>query len=71
MAEDNREAAVTDETWFELWRCRSLDELRLKAAVLGLDEEEWLRTDGYMWIPKDDYNQVLWYDRDELTEARL
>lgn len=69
MAEDNREAAVTDETWFELWRCRSLDELRLKAAVLGLDEEEWLRTDGYMWIPKDDYNQVLWYDRDELAEA--
>lgn len=57
-----------DETWFELWRCRSLEELRLRAAVLGVDFERWLRTDGYMWIPKDDYSQVLWYDRDEPSE---
>lgn len=69
MAEDNREAAVTDETWFELWRCRSLDELRLKAAILGVDFEKWLRTDGAVWIPKDDSGHVLWYDRDELAEA--
>lgn len=43
-----------DTLWFELWKCRSLDELRLKAAVLGVDVEKWLTTDGYMWIPRDD-----------------
>lgn len=41
-----------DETWFELWKCRSLEELRLKAAVLGVDFERWLQTDGYMWHPR-------------------
>ena len=41
-----------DEIWFELWKCRSLEELRLKAAVLGVDFERWLQTDGYMWHPR-------------------
>lgn len=50
-----------DETWFELWKCRSLEELRLKAAILGVDFERWLRTDGYMWIPRDDGREVLWH----------
>ena len=43
-----------DTLWFELWKSRSLEELRLKCAIYGVDMENWLRTDGYMWIPKDD-----------------
>lgn len=43
-----------DLRWFELWKCRSLEELRLKCAIYGVDMENWLKTDGHMWIPKDD-----------------
>ena len=52
-----------DETWFELWRCRSLEELRLKCAIYGVDCEQWLRTDGHMWIPRDEQSSVLWYEK--------
>ena len=34
-----------------LWRCRSLPELRLKAAVMGLDEKAWLKEEGKYWQP--------------------
>lgn len=43
-----------DALWFKLWKSRSLEELRLKCAIYGVDMEHWLKTDGYMWIPKDD-----------------
>lgn len=32
-----------------LWRSRTLEELRLKAAVLGIDFEEWLCGNGALW----------------------
>lgn len=43
-----------DAQWFELWRCRSFEELRLKCAIYGVDCEQWLRTEGFTWIPRDD-----------------
>ena len=54
-----------DTLWFELWKCRSLEELRLKCAIYGVDMENWLKTDGHMWIPKDEQSSVLWYKRDD------
>lgn len=51
---ENLSETEEDLRWFELWKSRSLEELRLKCAIYGVDMEKWLRTDGYMWIPKDD-----------------
>ena len=65
------DAAPANETWFELWKCKSFPELRLKAAVLGVDVDEWLTRAGVLWLPRDDGGQVLWYDRDEIAEAQL
>jgi hypothetical protein len=41
-----------DLRWFELWRCRSLEELRLKCAVYGVDMENWLVKEGALWKPR-------------------
>lgn len=43
-----------DVLWFELWKSRSLEELRLKCAVYGVDMENWLINEGHLWIPKDE-----------------
>lgn len=32
-----------------LWECGSEEELRLKAAALGIDAEAWLEANGFMW----------------------
>lgn len=36
----------------ELLGCGSLEELRLKAALLGVDHESWLRKEGLLWYPQ-------------------
>lgn len=32
-----------------LWNSGSEEELRLKAAVLGIDAEQWLEANGFRW----------------------
>lgn len=34
-----------------LMRCRSLPEVRLKAAAMGVDADAWLRYEGAFWRP--------------------
>ncbi len=42
----------SDALWWELWKCSSVDELRLKCAVYGVDMERWLRCEGMLWSPR-------------------
>lgn len=32
-----------------LWECGSEEELRLKAATLGIDADAWLEANGFSW----------------------
>lgn len=32
-----------------LWSCNFEEELRLKAAALGIDADEWLSINGFRW----------------------
>lgn len=48
---DYPEKDVTIYDHMKLWRCRSVPELRLKCAVLGLDPDRWLRYEGVCWRP--------------------
>lgn len=32
-----------------LWNSGSEEEIRLKAAALGIDADEWLRINGFRW----------------------
>ena len=41
-----------DLRWFELWKSRSLEELRLKCAIYGVDMENWLCNEGRCWHPR-------------------
>lgn len=40
------------EQWWELWKSRSLEELRLKCAIYGVDVEKWLVNEGALWKPR-------------------
>jgi len=41
-----------DNIFWKLWKCDTLEELRLTAAVLGIDVERWLTNEGRMWWPR-------------------
>jgi hypothetical protein len=32
-----------------LWECGSEEEIRLKAATLGIDADAWLEANGFRW----------------------
>lgn len=32
-----------------LWECSSEEEIRLKAAALGIDADTWLEANGFRW----------------------
>lgn len=40
---------LTTQAHRELLGCGSLEELRLKAALFGVDHESWLRKEGLLW----------------------
>ena len=58
---ENLSETEKDLQWFELWKSSSIEELRLKCSIYGVDMDNWLKTDGFTWIPKDDCSSVLWY----------
>lgn len=58
------ETEEDQQLWFELWKSASLEELRIKCAIYGVDTEKWLKTDGYLWIPRGDGREVLWHSRE-------
>lgn len=41
-----------DLLWWKLWESRSLEELRLKCSVYGVDMESWLVKEGALWKPR-------------------
>ena len=43
------ETEEDQQLWFELWKCHSLEELRIKCAVYGVDMERWLCNEGMLW----------------------
>ena len=41
-----------DAQWWELWKSRSIEELRLKCAIYGIEMESWLVKEGALWKPR-------------------
>ena len=37
------------DTFWTLWNCSSEEEIRIKAAALGVDADAWLDANGFRW----------------------
>lgn len=37
------------DTFWTLWNCGSEEEIRIKAAILGIDADKWLDANGFRW----------------------